>query len=113
MQGGQRIVADVLDAGGELDIDVFALERIAGDDFPAITGEQRDEIALEIDALRQPGEIAGFEALQIGFDSLSAGGLARGIGQETLGVEPAPPHPRRRAPPVPGTYRGGPDLGPS
>src|SRR5258708_30633116 len=111
MQARQRIVADVLDPGGELDIDVFALEGIAGDDFPAITGEQRDEIALEIDALRQPGEIAGFEALQIGFDSLSAGGLARGIGPDTLGVEPARPHTRRRVPTARGEYRAGHEIG--
>jgi len=68
------------------------LTVIAGDDLPATGGQESDEIALEIDALHQPGEIAGFEALQIGFDSLSAGGLARGIGQETLSVEPARPH---------------------
>ena len=48
-----RIVADVLDPGRILDIDVFALHRVAGDDFPAAAGERRDEVALQIDALDQ------------------------------------------------------------
>src|SRR5262249_37823687 len=106
MQARQRIVADVFDPGGELDVDVFALDRVAGDDFSAITGEQRDEIALEIDALHQPREIAGLEASEIGFDSLSSGWFVGGRGQQTVGVQPAGSHPRRREPTVHGEHRG-------
>src|SRR5262249_56821049 len=101
MKARQRIVADVFDPGGEFDVDVFALDRIAGDDFSAITGEQRDEIALQINPLHQPREIAGLEALQIGFDSLSSGGLVSALRPQTPPGEPSGvlPPPRRPNPP--------------
>src|SRR5262245_30082624 len=106
MQARDRIVADVLDPGGELDVDVFAPDRVAGDDFSAIAGEQRDEIALQIDALHRGRKITELEPS--GIDTLL--GFTRGISQETLGVEPARPHPRWRQPTVQRRHCGSDEL---
>src|SRR5262249_14390108 len=48
---------------------------------------------------------------QSGLNPCYSGGLVRGIGQETLGVEPAGSHPWRREPTVHGEHRGSYELG--
>src|SRR5262249_49736061 len=95
MKSGERVVADVLDAGGELDVDVFAPDRVAGDDLAAAGGEQGDELALQIDALDEGRVITALEALHIGLDSRPPIRLAHAIGEETLCGKPAGSHPWR------------------
>src|SRR5205823_7507467 len=102
MKTGERVVADVLDAGGELDVDVFALDRVAGDDFTAAGGEQADELALQIDALDERRVITALEALRIGLNSRHPVRLARIIGKEPPGVNTTGSHSRRREPDISG-----------
>src|SRR5262249_28009618 len=109
LKTGERVVADVLDAGGEFDVDVFALDRVAGDDLAAGGGEQGDKLGLQMDALDEEGVITALEGLPIGLNAPVR--LARAIGEETRGVKPAGSHPRRREPAIHGEHGGRHQLG--
>ena len=97
----ERIEADVLDAGRERGVEVFALHRVAGDAARGSPREQPHEVALQVDALHGAlrSAAACSRSATASICCLRAGSPIEPR-EQAIGVKPARPHPARAQPAV-------------
>ena len=100
VEARHRVVGDVLDAGGERRAEVFPLHRVAGDARATVTGERRNERALQIDAFDRIPVGGRFQALQQRFDLLPQVFIAGQIAQKKIGLKPSGSQPGGAGPTV-------------